>query len=226
MCRGYPIRAVATVNGLVTYLFRFRALMMNEGARNLHEVLLDVGERLNQAARSRRAAMHTPVVGTADGDLRIMVLRACDPDLAQLRFHTDARSPKVSVMRDRPDIALLAYDPAEKVQIRARGTARVEQYGPVADAAWSAATTFARRCYLTTAAPGVQAAEPSSGLPEAIEGVNPTEAQLLPARENFAVVLVTLTELDWLHLAHDGHARAQFTRGDAGQPWQGTWVVP
>ena len=223
---GYPIRAVAKVNGLVILLFRFTASMMNEVAPTLHDVLLDVGERLGQAARSRKAAMHTPVIGTADGDLRIMVLRECDAELTRLRFHTDARSPKVALLHGQPAISLLAYDPAERIQIRARGIARVEQSSPVADAAWVAATTFARRCYLTTAAPGALAAEPWSGLPPEIEGANPTEEQLMPARENFAVVLVTLTELDWLHLAHNGHRRARFSRGDAGQPWQGTWVVP
>ena len=199
---------------------------MNDKAHTLHDVLFDVAERLGQAARSRKAAMHTPVVGTADGDLRIMVLRACDAELTQLRFHTDARSPKVALLRDQPEISLLAYDPAERIQIRARGLARVEQYGPVADAAWVTATTFARRCYLTASAPGAFAAEPWSGLPPEIEGVNPTEEQLLSARANFAVVLVTLMELDWLYLAHNGHRRARFSRGDAGQPWQGTWVVP
>lgn len=200
--------------------------MMNDANPNLHAVLLDVAERLGQAARSRKGAMHTPVVGTADGDLRIMVLRACDADLAQLRFHTDARSPKVAALRAQPECALLAYDPAEKIQIRARGLARVELSGPVADAAWAAATTFARRCYLTTAAPGAITDAPVSGLPEHIEGTNPAEEQLLPARENFAVVLLTVLELDWLYLAHNGHRRAKFSRGDAGQPWQGTWVVP
>lgn len=223
---GYPIRAVAKVNGLVSLLFRFAAQIMNDDVSTLHAILLDVGERLGQAARSRKAAMHTPVIGTADGDLRIMVLRECDAELTRLRFHTDARSPKVALLRVQPAVSLLAYDPAERIQIRARGIAWVEQSGPVADAAWVAATTFARRCYLTTAAPGALAAEPWSGLPPEFEGVNPAEDQLLPARANFAVVLVALTELDWLHLAHNGHRRAKFSRGDAGQPWQGTWAVP
>lgn len=199
---------------------------MNDVYASLHGVLLDVAGQLGTAARDRKGAMHTPVIGTADGDMRVMVLRDCDAALMQLRFHTDARSPKAALLRARPEIALLAYDPAAKIQIRARGTARVEQYGPVADAAWSAATTFARRCYLTTAGPGSPTAEPCSGLSAAVEGTNPSEDQLLPARENFAVLLVTLTALDWLYLAHNGHRRAQFTRGDGGQPWQGTWVVP
>ena len=222
----YPIRAVATVNDLVTLLFRFSTIMMNEFAAGLHDVLLDISTRLGAAARDRKSSMHTPVIGTADGDLRVMVLRACDPDLAALRLHTDARSPKAALIAQRPEVALLAYDPAAKIQIRARGLGRIERDGPVADAAWAAATAFARRCYLTSAGPGSEANAPQSGLPPELEGIRPTEEQLLPARENFAVLLITLTELDWLYLAHNGHRRAKFSRGDAGRPWQGTWVVP
>ena len=96
--------------------------------------------------------------------------------------------------------------------------------GPQADAAWAAATAFARRCYLAEAAPGTPALRPLSGLPEAVEGLMPSEEQLLPARENFAVLLIEVQHLDWLYLANSGHRRAQFTRGAEG--WQGTWVVP
>ena len=222
----YLIRAVATVNDLVTLLFRFAHIMMNEFVGGLHDVLHDISTRLGAAARDRKSPMHTPVIGTADGDLRVMVLRACDSDLAALRLHTDARSPKAALVTQRPEVALLAYDPAAKIQIRARGLGRIEREGPVADAAWAAATAFARRCYLTSAGPGSEADGPLSGLPPELEGIRPTEEQLLPARENFAVLLITLTELDWLYLAHNGHRRAKFSRGDAGRPWQGTWVVP
>ena len=198
---------------------------MNE-EMTLDGVLADMAARLGQAARDRRAAMHMPVVGTADGDLRIMVLRACDPDFAALRFHTDARSHKVAAIGTGAPVSLLAYEPEAKIQTRARGVGRIELDGPVADAAWAKADAFARRCYLAEAGPGTPVAQPVSGLPGEVEGIRPSEEQLVPARENFAVLLVTLTSLDWLYLAHNGHRRAKFSRGDAGQPWQGTWVIP
>ena len=198
---------------------------MNE-ILTLDEVLADISERLQRAARDRRSAMHMPVVGTRDGDLRMMVLRACDPDFAQVRFHTDARSHKVGVIGDGAPVGFLAFDPEAKVQIRAHGTGRIETAGPAVDAAWAQADAYARRCYLAEAGPGTQIAEPASGLPLAVEGIRPTEAQLVPARENFAILLIALTSLDWLYLAHNGHRRAKFSRGGPGQPWQGTWVIP
>ena len=55
-----------------------------------------------------------------------------------------------------------------------------------------------------------------------MEGRKPTEAELEPARGNFAVLLVTLEELDWLHLDHAGHRRARFDLGSG----VGQFVVP
>lgn len=199
---------------------------MNECPGTLHEVLIDIVARLTGAARDRRSPMHVPVVGTADGDLRMMVLRACDADLSQLRFHTDARSPKAFGIGQGAPVSILAFDPHHKVQIRARGVGRIETREPIADAAWAEASTYARRCYLAEAAPGSAAEAPLSGLPQEVEGVRPSEAQLVPARQNFAVLMVGLTALDWLYLAHNGHRRAKFARGDANMPWQGTWAVP
>ena len=199
---------------------------MNERIETLAAAQDDLVARLQQAARDRRSPMHMPVVGTADGALRMMVLRACDAELAQLRFHTDARSPKVATIGDGAPVNLLAFDPAAKIQIRAQGLGRIATEGPLVEAAWAEASAYARRCYLAEAAPGSPVAAPVSGLPAAVEGIRPDEATLLPARANFAVLLVSLTRLDWLYLAHDGHRRAQFVRSAPDAAWQGIWVVP
>lgn len=119
---------------------------MNECPLTLDAVLSEIAARLARAAADRRSAMRVPVVGTAEGNLRMMVLRACDPELALLRFHTDARSPKVGGVGQGSPVSILAFDPLDKVQIRARGLGRIETYGLVADAAWAEASVLARRC--------------------------------------------------------------------------------
>lgn len=192
----------------------------------LDAVLADAAAHLTRAARDRKSPMHVPVVGTGDGDLRMMVLRACDPEIGLLRFHTDARSAKTATIAADGMASVLAFDPDAKIQLRLRGPARIETAGPVADAAWAAASEYARRCYLAVGAPGSPTDQPRSGLPEEVEGIRPSEEQLLPARDNFAVLLIEPTSLDWLYLAHDGHRRAQFARSGLGQDWQGTWVIP
>lgn len=188
---------------------------------DLASLRADVAAQLLAGARDRRSALHTPAVATANADVRIMVLRAFDPESWTLRFHTDARSPKLAALAAEPEVGVLFYDPAAKLQLRCRGQGRAEAEGPIADAAWNSAGEYARRCYLAEAPPGSVLASPGSGLPQAFEGVRPNAAQLAPARPNFAVLLVALRVVDWLYLAHDGHRRAQFDVGGAGQ-----WVVP
>ncbi|WP_379547411.1 pyridoxamine 5'-phosphate oxidase family protein [Qipengyuania sp. DSG2-2] len=194
----------------------------------LDDVRADIASRLARAAKDRKSAMHTPVVATGDADARVMVLRAFDAAAWTLRFHTDARAPKVSVVKDDPRIGLLFYDKAQKVQLRLRGRGRIVRDGDMVDAAWEASTNFARRCYLGEG-PGASSDTPTSGIPEAFEGTEPEDAELVPARPNFALLMVELQSLDWFHLAHTGHRRAQFDRAQTGHgsgSWEGRWVSP
>ncbi|WP_271077505.1 pyridoxamine 5'-phosphate oxidase family protein [Aurantiacibacter sp. MUD61] len=181
----------------------------------------DIAGRLEEAANSRHSPMHTPVVATRDADARVMVLRAYDRATRTLRFHTDARSLKCDVIGEGAPVGVLLYDQAAKIQLRCRGTGRIERDGPIADAAWEASTTFARRCYLGDG-PGTEVEQPSSGLPEWVEGRQPTEEEVAPAREHFAVLLVELAVVDWFFLSNDGHRRAvidMVTR-------VGRWITP
>ena len=188
---------------------------------------LDTAWRLLvRGAGDRHSPVHTPAVASVGGDgrpqARVMVLRAADRAGASLRFHTDARSPKVAALAGGA-VEVLAYHPGEAVQLRLAGTARVLAEDPLTAAAWAASTPFARRCYLAQAAPGSPLPAPGSGLPAAIEGRKPSEAELVPARPNFAVVLVSVERIDWLHLAQTGHRRAVFAAADG---WAGEWRVP
>ena len=190
----------------------------------LDDVLTDCRNRLIRAPRDRKVPMHTPVIVTGDIDARVMVLRAFDSSTWSLRLHTDSRAPKAQVIGADPRVAVLFYDKGAKVQIRARGTGTIMREGAEVDEAWAASTNFARRCYLGEG-PGAASATPTSGLPPEFEGVEPDAAQLIPARENFALLKIALNAFDWLYLAHTGHVRAQFTRADDGA-WEGRWVSP
>ncbi|RJY08283.1 pyridoxamine 5'-phosphate oxidase family protein [Aurantiacibacter aquimixticola] len=189
--------------------------------QSLSDIRADIARQLAEGAASRRSACHTPVVGTADADMRVMVLRAFDPDSWTLRFHTDARSPKAQLIGEGAPAGVLFYDREAKVQMRCRGEGRIATQGETVDAAWAASTNFARRCYLG-AEPGAISDTPTSGLPDWAEGVQPTEEQVAPAREHFALLLVTLREVDWLYLSNEGHRRAvlQVPAGEA------RWVTP
>jgi hypothetical protein len=193
---------------------------------DLSRVLDSAWVLLGRGSADRRSPLHTPVVASVgvDGapEARVMVLRKAERATGLLRFHTDARSPKVASLHGRP-VAVLGYHPGEAVQLRLTGVAEVVTEGPEVDAIWAQSTEFARRCYMVEAGPGTPLPAPGSGLPADVEGRKPELAELVPARANFAIVRVRVTRLDWLHLAQAGHRRAVF---DAGDGWAGGWVVP
>jgi len=205
-------------------LFGISAPTSRDMFDDLAEARTDLTNRLVRAARDRKSAMHTPAVITSDVDARTMVLREFDSAAWTLRFHTDTRAPKVAPIEADPRCAVLFYDKGAKIQIRARGTAQILREAPVTDQAWANGSNFARRCYMGDG-PGSMSEFPTSGLPPELEGVEPSDEQLAPARANFAVLLVTLQELDWLYLAHTGHVRARFERRDSSE-WSGSWVSP
>ncbi len=193
----------------------------------LEDVRRDLSGRLDQAAKARSLPMHVPTVVTSDVDARTMVLREFDSEAWTLRFHTDARAPKVAVIEADPRMAVLFYDKGAKVQIRVRGHGRILRDDSVTEQAWATSDNFARRCYLGKE-PGAVSDTPTSGLPFEFEGIEPTDDQLIPARENFAVLLIEITAVEWFYLAHSGHMRAQFERraDDCQNDWQGRWVSP
>ena len=192
----------------------------------LPDVLAQAWRLLVRGGADRKSPIHTPVVASVDAhglpQARVMVLRQADPAGARLRFHTDARSPKVRELDGRP-VAVLGYHPGENVQLRIAGTARVLTADDAVDSLWNQSTLFARRCYLAEHAPGTPLPGPASGLPAWIEGQQPTAEQIGPARPNFAVLWVSVTAIDWLHLANSGHRRALFRAKDG---WAGEWVAP
>lgn len=193
---------------------------------DLPAILAHAWTLLVRGGADRKSPVHTPVIASVDENglphARVMVLRKADPAAATLRLHTDARSPKVAQLNGKP-LAVLAYHPAEQVQLRIAGTARVLTDDEVVDGFWDQSTPFARRCYLAEHPPGTPLPGPSSGLPAWIEGQQPTLEQIAPARANFATLWIDVTAIDWLHLANSGHRRAVFRSADG---WAGEWVAP
>lgn len=179
---------------------------------------------------NRTSAAHTPVVATVDANglpqMRIMVLREANRQSGRLRFHTDARSNKVSEICRGCAANVLFYNPEEKSQIRLSGTVCVETIGETSDAAWRQSTPFARRCYMAEAAPGTINSHPTSGLPDWIEGKQPVEADLTDARANFAVLWFKVQTLEFLYLANAGHRRAKWDWDRAAGLWSGRWLIP
>lgn len=177
---------------------------------------------LEKGVKDRRSAMHTFTVATNGSDgtpqLRTVVNRGFDPATRILRFHTDARSPKIAELKADPRVAVHIYDRWAKIQLRLDARASVHTEGPVRASAWEGTRDFSRICYRVTAAPGDTVERPDDVA--FTEGAAPDEGE-----ENFVAVTLEVHALEWLYLAADGHRRARFAWDHAGTLSQ-NWLVP
>lgn len=208
--------------------------MTNEKEESfLNDLNLSLGEAWELLAlgkKDRNSPLHTLVVGTNDGQAmptqRVMVLRSVDTEKRVIRFNSDRRAAKVSQIEAGSYVSVLGYHPEAKVQLRMFGVGKIHTEGPQFDSAWDRASPYGKRCYLANPGPGQIVAEPSSGLAPELEGIKPTEQQLEPAKQNFAVLQVEINQLEWLYLAHTGHRRAIFSWCEEKERWDGKWLIP
>lgn len=189
---------------------------------DLDATLTEAWRLLRLGATDRRSPLHTPAIATIREDgapsVRTVVLRAADPDLRTLRFHTDLRSVKVRELDADPRVALHFYDPIEKIQLRVDGRAILHADDSLASEAWAASRSFSRLCYGIAPNPGGVLDDPRDA--QVAKNTGDAEA----GRENFAAVSVDIVCLEWLYLAARGHRRARFTWEE--QRSTAVWLVP
>jgi pyridoxamine 5'-phosphate oxidase len=192
--------------------------------------LVEARRLIEPGATDRRSEAHCPSVATLDANglpsQRVMILRHVDWSARKLRFHTDARSTKTLTLSERNEASVLFYLSEAKIQLRLTGTMSIATTGEEIDMAWENATLFARRAYMATSAPGTVVEQPVSGLPAFIEGRQPTDEDIAPARENFALLHVQFDTVEWLHLANSGHRRARWRWDGSVSCWEGCWLIP
>ena len=192
--------------------------------------LAEARRLIEQGALDRKSETHCPTVASLDADglpsQRVMILRNVDWSTRRMRFHTDARSTKTQTIGLRNTAAVLFYLPESKIQLRLNGTISVTSTGDEVQQAWDNATLFARRAYMAMVAPGTVVENPTSGLPAYIEGHQPTDEDIAPARENFALLHVEFDTMEWLYLANSGHRRARWRWNADTASWDGSWLVP
>ena len=185
---------------------------------------------LGRGVHDRRSAFHTPVLATQSVDgpqARVLVLRACDQQLRVLTFHTDTRSAKMPALQADGRVALTFYDAARKTQVRINGLATLHAANSLSDQRWASSRPSSLRCFLG-APPGGISPVPTSGLPRDMEGRVPELAELQAARPHFAVLQVTIEQLEWLHLHTGGQRRAVFNwpAQSAGSDCRMQWLNP
>jgi general stress protein 26 len=166
--------------------------------------------RLEQASDDPNHPMRMLVLATvcAAGapEARLMVLRGADRRLGKLWFYTDRRSEKVEQLRRQPQITAVTYDAEAGVQLRLRGTAGVDESGPLADQHWSQVGMAVRVLYASPDAPGRPLRQPDPRLMGVKRSID--AGGEATARANFAVIEITLDSIEWLQVVDDEQRRA------------------
>lgn len=195
----------------------------------LSAVLSECWALLVDGANDPKHDLYTPALATGDTTqgpmLRTVVLRHVDREARQLGFYTDLRSRKIGEIQADPRVGLLFLSHSDDTQIRVQAEARIHCGDTVAEEAWAGIPLPQRRHYMVSGPPGLPWAWPTSGLPGDLENRAPSEEESLAGKLNFAVVICTVTQMDWLYLTPYGHRRAVFSWDGEGR-LQTSWLVP
>ena len=149
-------------------------------------------------------------IGLGGGpEARTVVLRAADRSAGTVQVHTDSASTKVVELAANPQAALHIWEAGVHLQIRLRGVVEVVQ-GSTTAALWSRVPDGSRASYGVTPAPGTP-----------IATADAYQRTSDPAR--FAVLVLTIDQIDAVHLSGDYHRRALYSRHDE---WHGAWLAP
>lgn len=167
----------------------------------LAEIEARIWHELVRAAVDRSHAWRTAVLATVDAqgeaDARSVVIREVDASRRELVFFADARSPKITQFKTRPQGTMVMWSPELGWQLRLRLTLRVNTSGLVVSSRWARLKmTPAAYDYLSPLPPGSPVAHP---------------APVRGTREHFAVVTAQVQALDWLCLRSTGQRRALFS---------------
>ncbi|MGT0194949.1 pyridoxamine 5'-phosphate oxidase family protein [Burkholderia pyrrocinia] len=152
--------------------------------------------------------------------VRTIVLRQASRVDRVLSFHTDVRSEKVAELRRDPRIAIVASDLDALVQIRAEGVASICDDEAQRRAIWQSSRPHTLLLYRAPLPPGTPVESPEAAHVSARQDTAPSG----DGYENFCVIHMTVTRIDWLELARAGHRRAVFDLQESG--CEGRWIVP
>ena len=193
----------------------------------LDDVLDSSWRILHKGVRNYKHPFYRSALTTLDGnkpEARTVILRGFSEQDRTLICHCDARSPKVSQIRENPHVSWLFYHPERWLQVRLSGTASVHTDDEAAETQWEKVRVTSRVNYCAELAPGSPAEKPTSGLPEFLRDKASKLLDHPEARKNFAAIVCRFDQMDWLLLKLTGHLRAKFRWED--DRMNASWVIP
>ncbi|MEM5426269.1 pyridoxamine 5'-phosphate oxidase family protein [Paraburkholderia ferrariae] len=192
----------------------------------MDQIVDEVWARLNAGANAgnERSPFTMLQVATIALDgapaVRTVVLRRVSRERRSVMFHTDVRSTKVSELRRDPRVSLVGCDLDGGIQIRLHGVARIVETPSDTRAVWDSSRPRTLIVYRTPLAPATPVASPAEAHATTLAEDSDSSAGF----ENFCLIDVTVSSIDYLDLNPAGHRRASlvFEEGE----WRGTWLAP
>jgi 3-hydroxyisobutyrate dehydrogenase len=184
----------------------------------ISETLSTAESILDNAVDNAKTLFHTLILSSLDeGKIasRVVVLREFNSKERYLRFHTDARAPKIKHFQKNSNASILGYDPALKIQLKLQGNVEVHLKDDVTIASWNESTTRSKKCYSVEGGSSLEIGNPAE---YDIRDVNIEDGYL-----NFAVIKFTYTSLEFLYLKSSGHRRAVHSWDEE---LTSNWLVP
>ena len=184
----------------------------------ISETLSTAESILDNAVDNAKTLFHTLILSSHDeGKIasRVVVLREFNSKERYLRFHTDARAPKIKHFQKNSNASILGYDPALKIQLKLQGNVEVHLKDDVTISSWNESTTRSKKCYYVEGGSSLEINNPAE---YDIKDVNIEDGYL-----NFAVIKFTYTSLEFLYLKSSGHRRALHSWDDE---LVSNWLVP
>jgi RecG-like helicase len=130
------------------------------------------------------------------------------------KSYTDrSLTSKINEIQDNSNVGALFYDRKGKVQIRCNGNAVINNMDQYCKERWNKMSAQSQECYYQNISPGE-----NIEYPEIVK--NKLENKL---SENFTVVTINISKIDWLYLSSTGHTRVKFLKNNG---FTGQWIAP
>lgn len=193
-------------------------LTIPDAFNEISETLSTAESILDNAVDNAKTLFHTLVLSSHDEDKivsRVVVLREFNPKERYLRFHTDARAPKIKHFKKNSNASLLGYDPALKIQLKLQGSVDVHFNDDVTKLSWNESTTRSKKCYSVEGGSSLKIENPSE--------YDLKDGNIEDGYLNFAVLKFKYTSLEFLYLKSSGHRRAIHSWNEG---LVSNWLVP
>lgn len=200
---------------------------MSYAATDLDTLPQAIWSDLERAVAEPANPFRTPVLGTTnlfECALRVVVLRHADGAKRELACYSDARAQKVHQLKLCEQAHWLFHDPARRLQLRISAHTMVHQGDAIARAHWAKTPLAYRANYCANLPPGTDLHAPGDAIAPALKSPKVTAKEVEPGFENFAVLISTVDQLEWLQLGDEGHVRAVLNWTVV--KWSGLWLVP